>query len=215
MTERAYGFDTFGVGVAAPLPDHARERGIFTVARYDAEMTAWLSRKLGGERPGRAGFIQPAPADFDRYRVQPYSVTQTTSNLITQAGYGRILNLAIGAGGTTFGATTTRIGVGTATAAAATGQTDLSAATGPTNRQWKLVTGAGTTAAGTATARLSFVASFGTGEANFVWAEFGTDQGTADGTGASTTPLLNRAVSAQGTKASGQTWTATETLDFS
>jgi hypothetical protein len=78
-----------------------------------------------------------------------------------------------------------------------------------------MVTGSGIIAAGTATQRLSFTATFATGDANFVWAEWGIDQGVAgSGTAAATTPLLNRAVSAQGTKVSGQTWTATAALDF-
>ena len=59
----------------------------------------------------------------------------------------------------------------------------------------------------------SFAATFGTGVANFVWAKFGIDQGTADSTTEVAT-LLNAAVSAQGTKAAGQTWATTATVSF-
>jgi hypothetical protein len=68
---------------------------------------------------------------------------------------------------------------------------------------------------GSVSRRLSFTATFATGDANFVWAEWGIDQATTgSGTGAASGILLNRAVSAQGTKVSGQTWTATAALDF-
>jgi hypothetical protein len=52
--------------------------------------------------------------------------------------------------------------------------------------------------------------------ANFAWNEFGSDAGTADSVSNATTggTFFNRGVSAQGTKASGQTWTATETISF-
>jgi hypothetical protein len=63
-----------------------------------------------------------------------------------------------------------------------------------------------------------FTATFGTGNANFAWNEFGTDNWNTSGvtsTGLGATDIFfNRGVSAQGTKASGQTWTATETLSF-
>jgi hypothetical protein len=207
--------ESFGVGVHAPVSDGGFEVGTFTIRRWDADAANWVSRKLGGEPVGHGGFIQPNLEDFERFGVAPYGVSEFVGNLLTQAGWGRVLTNAIGAATAQgWDATHTRIGVGTATAAATTGQTDLSAATGPTNRFWQTVTGVGATGTGTGTARLTFVATFGTADGNFAWQEFATDQGTATGTGASTTPILNRAVSNQGTKASGQTWTATETLDF-
>lgn len=215
MTERAYASDQFGVGVHAPLHEPARnERGLLVVDKYDQDMVAHVARKLGLPAPGHRGFRQPLTPDFDRFGIKPYERRVTEhSNLLTTAGWARLLTLAIGGGGTAYAAASTRIGVGTATGAAAVGNTDLSAAAGTGNRFFQPVTGVGTVGTGTGTQRLSFVSTFGTGDANFVWAEWGIDQGTATGSTVTAT-LLNRAVSAQGTKASGQTWTATAMLDF-
>jgi hypothetical protein len=216
VTERALGSDRFGVGVVAPHHDLGRnERGILVVRKYDQEMAAYVAAKLGIPGPGQAGFRTLHDRDFARFQVKPYEVRESTeSNLLTTAGWDRILTLAIAGGGQAWDATHTRIGVGTATAAAASGDTTLGA-TG-TSAVWSRVTGAGTVGTGTAVRRLSFVSTFGTGDANMVWAEWGIDQSTAAGvtTGAATAPFLNHAISAQGTKASGQTWTATATLDF-
>jgi hypothetical protein len=204
-----------GLAVGSPWADHGRERGIFVVRKWDGDQVTWASRKLGGDhRPGRAGFISPTPEQFAALGLVP-EVASSTPNVIVQAGWQRIFEKATGNAGQAYDATHTRIGVGTATAATATNQTDLQAATGSANRQWKLVGTAWATAAGTGTLRWTTVASFASGEGNFAWAEFGCDAGTADGVAASTAPLLNRAVSALGTKASPAVWTATLQIDFS
>jgi hypothetical protein len=81
---------------------------------------------------------------------------------------------------------------------------------GSANRWFQLVSGVGTL--GTRT--LAFSATFGTADGNFAWNEFGIDQGTASGNTV-TAPLFNRKAGiAQGTKAAGQTWTATATITF-
>jgi len=224
VTEFGFAFDSMGVhkgGLPPVLPwqEAGREMGHFTVARWDNEQTDWASRRLGGEGTGRRGFIPPNDVMFHQLKVSPYSVTTSDPrdhNLITLAGWQRILSLVVGGGGQVFDATHTRIGVGTATNAATTGQTDLSAITGSTARWFNMCTGVGVTAAGTATCRLSFTSTFATADANFAWQEWAIDQGTVgSGTGAATATLLNRAVSAQSTKNQGMTWTATANLDYS
>lgn len=222
MTEMAFGRESMGVHVGvAPWLDAGREVGHLTVARWDAEQTEWASRKLGGEGTGEPGFVQPNDVMFRQLHVRPFSVTTSPPdehNLITRAGYQRIFALMTGGGGTTWASATCRIGVGTATQAAATGDTDLIAITGTAARWFNMVTGNGVTGAGTATCRLSFTSTFATGDANFPnpWQEWAIDMGAAgSGTGAATATLLNRAVSPQGSKVSGQTWTATANLDFS
>ena len=58
------------------------------------------------------------------------------------------------------------------------------------------------------------MATFGSTDATSVhWQEFGLDAGTADGTTV-TAPLVNHALSDQGTKSAGQVWTATAVLSF-
>jgi hypothetical protein len=136
-------------------------------------------------------------------------------NLITNAGWTRLMNLLTAQGGTqALSATATRIGVGNSNTAEAYTDTDLGAAAGASNRFFQPVSGAGSL--GTRT--LAFSATFGTSDGNFAWNEFGLDVGTPTVTSGTTVNALlfnHKAGIAQGTKASGQTWTATATLTFS
>ena len=218
MSETAFGADAIGVHVGMNWRDSGYEVGHITVMRWDAEQSDWASKKFGGAGTGQHGFVPPNEVMFHQLKVRPYSVTVSDPrdhNLLTTGGWDRILTLAIGGGGTSYASASARIGVGTGTTAPASGNTDLVAATGPTGRFFNLVTGNGTTSAGTAVRRLSFTATFATGDANFHWQEWCIDQGTVgSGTGATVGTMMNRAVSDQGTKVSGQTWTATANLDF-
>ena len=219
MSEIAFGADSMGVHVGVlPWVETGREVGHLVVARWDEHATDWVSRKLGGEGTGRDGFIPPNEVMFRQLGVKPYSVTMSDPrehNLITTGGWDRILSLAAGLGGTSYASASCRIGVGTGTTSAASGDTNLAATTGPTARFFNLVTGNGVTSPGTAVRRLSFTATFATGDANFAWQEWCIDQGTVgSGTGATVGAMMNRAVSSQGTKVSGQTWTATANLDY-
>ena len=221
MSEIAHAQEVFGIQAGVGAGENAGSHGRLLVRKYDEEMVAYVSRKLGGGLPGHPDFVNPSKRDFDQLKIDPYEIVESLPNLFTTGGWQRIMNLMNAASGTGTGSgwasAACRIGVGTATGAAANTNNDLSAATGPTNRFFKLVTGAGTTGTGTGAgnSRLSFVSTFASGDANFVWAEWCIDAGTgADGTGAATTPMMNRAVSALGTKASPAVWTATAQLDF-
>ncbi len=92
------------------------------------------------------------------------------------------------------------LGVGDSTTAFAAAQTDLQAATN------KLRKGMEATFPSVAVNVISFKSSFATGEANWVWNEWGIFNA------ASGVTMLSRKVEALGTKASG-TWTLT--VDFS
>lgn len=202
--DNGHASDSIGVAVAAPLRDSGFGTTHWQVDRWDAEQTRWAKN--------RHGLIAPTKADFMRLGMRPYEVSEFDGNLITNAGWTRMMNLLTNQGATqAYDATHTRIGVGNATTPAeAYADTDLAAAAGSANRWFQLVTGAGTL--GTRT--LAWSASFGTADGNFAWNEFGIDLGTASGNTV-TAPLLNHKVAiAQGTKASGQTWTATATLTF-
>lgn len=194
--------DLVGVGVRTGTSELGRVATQWRVDRWDEEQTEWAARRLG------------SPADaagFARLGLAPAEVSEVIGNVITTAGWTRLLNLGIAAGGLqAYDATHCRIGVGTGTTPAeAAGDTDLIGVV-TTNRYWKLVDSRSVT-----TNVLTIVATFGTAVANWAWNEFGIDAGTADGTGAVTAPLLNHKVGiAQGTKASGQTWTTTATLTF-
>lgn len=139
--------------------------------------------------------------------LPPDEVWEEEDNLLLNAGIHRLEDLLIGAGGTAFNAANSRIGVGNSATAAAATQTDLQAAAGAGNRQFKLVSSGPTRA----TQTITWVATFASGEANFVWEEWGIDNGTGDGTTV-VAPMLNRKVASMGTKGAGATWTFTVTL---
>lgn len=216
--------DGISAAVAAPLADRSFGTTRWTVQRWDEEQTQYAMRRLGelgialpahiSEAEGNyAGYsVAIAPEVFRQFGILPYSVTEVIGNLITNAGWTRLMNLLTNQGATqALDATHARIGVGNSNTAEAYADTDLNAAAGSANRWFQLVSGAGSL--GTRT--LAFSATFGTADGNFAWNEFGLDFGTASANTV-TAPLFNHKASiAQGTKASGQTWTATATLTFS
>lgn len=130
-------------------------------------------------------------------------------NLLTRLGLARIGNLLIGATGAAsqaLNATHCRLGVGDDATAAATTQTDLSAGAGSTHRQFKLVDSVAQ-GTGANSGVTTIIATFATGQANFAWAEWCIDGGTADGTtitseSASTPGMINRKVASLLTKTS-------------
>jgi hypothetical protein len=211
--------DRMAVGVLAPHDDAGAVRTDFMVQRWDGEQTDWVAARVrdsGRFRPG----IDLVPSIFKLYKVEPYSVTiDENCNLIVQNGWIALLG---GVAGTTmspkFGAANARVGVGTSSTAAAYAQTTLIGDTGgaSTTSYFKLCSGAPTISTGSSPPTLVFSSVFGTAVANFAWQEFGTDAGTADSVSNATTggTFFNRGVSSQGTKAAGQTWTATETISF-
>ncbi len=214
--------DSLRVDVALGMSERIGVRTSFHVERWDEEQTAWAMRRIGfGDwlpPPGPTGGI--TPGQFASVGVEPYLVTQDDDcNLITEQGWAALLGSVAGTSITTkFSATQARIGVGTSSTAANGADTKVTGDTGSasTTSYYKLVNGAPVITTTGVIGTLVFVSVFGTAVANFVWAEFGTDNGSADGvTITATNPVfLNHGISAQGTKASGQTWTATETLSF-
>lgn len=181
------------------------------VRRWDAEQTSWVRERTG---------IEPDARHFDMYGVKPYSVTEDfDTNLIVHAGWAALLGGIAGTSiGTKFSGTAGRIGVGTSSTAATAADVQLGGDTGgaSTTSYYQLVSGAPVITTTTAPATLVFAATFGTGNANFAWNEFGIDNGTASSVTTTSTGyvFINHGISAQGTKASGQTWNITATLNF-
>ena len=118
---------------------------------------------------------------------------------MTDAGRRLMLDLLIGAGGTTFANANAYLGVGDSTTAFAASQTDLVAAT---NKMREACDTGPTRATDTLTA----VASFEAADANWAWEEVGLFNASSGGT------MLSRKVGALGTKASPAVWTLTYTL---
>lgn len=175
----------------------------WTIRRYSEEDVAELTRMLGYE---------PGVDDLERLRVDTYSTSEVAGNLVTTAGWTRMTAVFNLGTGNLFSSTTVRLGAGDGAGSAAAGDTDLSASAGSTHRWFNLSTV--TNPSGTT---LQIVSAFASGDGNFAWNEFGMDIGTATVTAGATVNavLFNHKTSlAQGTKASGQVWTATAVVTF-
>jgi hypothetical protein len=211
--------DQLRVDADTGMSERIGVRTSFHVERWDEEQTAWTLRKVQRDF-GAPPWHDIPPAQFAYYGVRPYLVTHDDDcNLVTEQGWAALLGSIAGTSITLkFSATAARIGVGTSATAANGADLKLTGDTGgaSTTSYYKLVSGAPVITTTGVIGTLVFTAVFGTAVANFAWAEFGTDNGSADSvTITPTTPcFLNHGISAQGTKASGQTWTATETLSF-
>jgi len=134
---------------------------------------------------------------------QAYDRAEIDGNILLNEGIGALLLLLTGGAETAFNNANARLGVGDDSTAAAATQTDLVAAV---NKTYKAQAA---TYPQISAQTVTFRAVFASADANYAWAEFVVDNGA----GAAKT--LNRKVSAQGTKASGQTWTLDVAITFS
>lgn len=195
--------DAFHIGAGVPVHDSGLWRCHWSVQRWDEDATAWAHARLN-----RA----PQADDFAALSIDPYLVTEVSGNLLTTAGLGRIATLVTAGTGNLISSTTARVGVGNGAGTAAIGDTDLSASAGSSNRWFQTCTVTIPSNVWT------FAATFASADGNFAWNEFGVDIGTATVSSGATVNavLLNHKTSiAQGTKAAGQTWTATATITIS
>lgn len=135
---------------------------------------------------------------------KPYEVKDIEGNLLLNEGITRLANLLIGGGGTAFNNANAYIGVGDSSTAASASQTGLQAAT---NKLYKAMVA---TYPQISSQTVTFRSAFGSSEGNFAWEEFTVANGNSDAS-----ENLNRKVSSQGTKSSGQTWTLDLTITFS
>lgn len=135
-------------------------------------------------------------ADDAAYALgQAFEEAIIDGNLLLNEGIQTVLDLAIGAAGTAYNNANAQLGVGDSSTAEAATQTDLQALS---NKTWKAMEASYPSRVNQT---ITFRSVFGSADANYAWNEFSVRNGaTAD-------KNLNRKVSAQGTKASGQTWT--------
>lgn len=135
---------------------------------------------------------------------EPYETTIIRGNLLLNEGITELGKLmAVGGAATAWDNTNANLGVGNSTTAAAATDTGLIGAS-------KLYKGMEATFPSQVAQTITWRAQFTSGEANFAWAEFSLSNTTLD-----TGDNLNRLVSAQGTKTSGQTWTLDLDITFS
>ena len=144
-------------------------------------------------------------ADDAAYRAAlAYEAVEFAGNLLLNEGITALLNLLTGGAETAFSNANSYLGVGDSTTAANASQTGLQAAT---NKLYKAMEASYPAIAGQG---VTFRSVFGAADANFSWQEFTAASGSSDAA-----DNLNRKVSDQGTKASGQTWTLDLSITFS
>ena len=155
----------------------------------------WTVRRYADHAAFEAGMPTPV-VDASTGELLP-AISEVIGNLFLNEGIGELLDLACGLGTpTAFSNANAYIGVGDSVTAEAATQTDLQAAS---NKTYKAMAASyPSRSAQTVTWR----AVFGSADANYAWQEFSVANASS-GTGKN----LNRKVSNQGTKASGQTWT--------
>jgi len=140
-------------------------------------------------------------ADDDLRRATPYEVIEA-ENLLLTAGATAMWNRLAGLGAVNaFDATNGRLCVGSGTAAATIGQTDLQGA----SKTRKLFDASPTIS----TNSFSAVTTFTTADANHAWEEAGIANSASGAT------LLNRVVQTFGVKTSSVQWVLTGTLTLS
>lgn len=156
--------------------------------------TQWLIRRFADDEAFRSN--RPTPViDADTGKELP-AVSVIEGNMLLNEGIQSVLDTIGGIGSTTlYNNANARLGVGDSATAEAAGQTDLQASS---NKTYKAMDPAYPQRAAQT---LTFRGIFGSADANYAWQEFVVDNGAAAG------KTLNRKVSAQGTKAGGQTWT--------
>lgn len=148
----------------------------------------------------------------------PDDFIEAEGNLLTRQGKKRLMDRLLGtASNQALDATHCRIGVGDSSASAIDTQTDLQATT---NKYFKLVDSAPSVGTGASAGVGTFVATFGTTVGNFVWNEWGIDGGTGSTAtvtaDTNATPgLINRKVTALGTKTASAVWVFTVTITLS
>jgi len=127
----------------------------------------------------------------------PYEISVIEKNMALNTGINLLWALACGGTGTKFDSSNAYLGVGDSLVAESATQTGLQAVT---NKYYKGMM-VGYPIYGTAQ-KATWKAEFGGTEANFAWNEFTISNGSTDGA-----VSLNRKVSSQGVKTSGQLWT--------
>jgi len=139
-----------------------------------------------------------------------YETVNGKGNLLMFGGASAIWELFIGETFIPFDNANAYLAVGDSAAVTAATQTDLQAASN------KVFMGMDMTyplhvdgTASSSNASITFKATFGTSDANFVWAEWGLFNGN------SSDRMLNRKVAAMGTKVNGETWTLTVSITLS
>lgn len=191
LSETGKGKDTVKTGNILELHDGFTLHGIWSLPKWDWQGNTKLQEYAEKLMNEGQSFLESFNM-FGKYCIQDDS--PIGENLMLNVGINIMLSLLAGGAGTVFSNANGRIGVGDSSTAAAASQTGLQAAS---NKAYVAYDSTYPVYGSSQT----FVtrATFGSSTGNFAWNEFTNDNGTP-------TTSLNRLVSAQGTKTSGQTW---------
>lgn len=145
---------------------------------------------------------------LERYHgvTEPYEVIDGEGNLLMYGGASALWERLIGTGITAFDNTNAYIGVGDSTTAAAATQTDLQAATNKHYEPMDSTYPTHTDGTTSGSASIVYKATFETADANFAWEEWGIFNASSSGR------MLNRKVTALGTKTTADEWVFTVTI---
>lgn len=147
--------------------------------------------------------IRKFVSDKDYKANNPFEVVSFDGNLLVNEGINEVWKLICGSGGAQFSNALANLIVGTGSGAAATTDTEATFTSGV-----KKAMDASYPTYGTSQ-KATWKATYGSGDANQAWNEFGVLNNATSG------KLMNRKVSSQGTKTSGQTWELTIEITLS
>jgi hypothetical protein len=186
------------------LNDGAKHQTRFTIYKFrdeDGKVEALL--KKGVTQETIAALMPERLLDIARFKGPAWH----PGNLCLNTGIQGFEKLIAGLSSppTAWDNTHAYLGVGDSSTTAAATQTDLQASTN------YAYVGMQTSYPSLATQTLSWQASFGSAVANYAWNEFVVTNASTKGSGT----CLNRLVSSQGTKTSGQTWVLTLSITWS
>jgi len=148
--------------------------------------------------------IRRYATDKDYLKDNFYSESYFEGNVLLNEGIQELEQLLIGGTATAYNHANSYIGVGDSDTAAVATQTGLQASSN------KKYVANDTSYPSRSSQTLTWKATFGSSDGNFAWNEFTVANGSSD-----SAKNLNRKVSSQGTKVSGQTWVITATLVIS
>lgn len=140
--------------------------------------------------------------DEDHRNNRPYEVVEFDGNVLLNEGITAIWTLVIGGAETSYANANAQLGVGNSSTAAASTQTDLQGG----STEWKAMDATYPQVSGQI---VTFKSTFASAEGNFAWEEFSARNGI------SANKNLNRKVESKGTKASGETWVLSLTIELS
>jgi hypothetical protein len=200
---RIYADTAAGQDRAAVIPglrheDHGKAKGAWFIDKW--EFPDEIRQQAEAELRAGLSLIDAKRKYGDYYQGSVFA----GYNLLLNEGINALWTLVAGGSETAYNNANAELGVGDSTTAAAATQTDLQAAT---NKLFKAMDASYPTY-GTLQ-KITFRSTFASGDANFAWQEFSVRNGN------SANKNLNRLVSAQGTKTSGQSWQLTLEITLS